>query len=226
MTCVYIPDSLCVWVSLGIFGNYCASVAWALHWLSITLDGQVWKPQLVETWCGLRCLEQASSRCRCSHEKLCDTAWRSCMTPFEASDLPWELRLRGLFPQIHLCHTCWLRPLLHFARASHGTWPGYDAPTRPLVFCKLHEADRWGRPRWRGCGSWARGSNLRTYKLVSLLCTTQCFLLMCSCFDVWMMVKIRPAQLQLHLQIGKIFFSLLPFFHRSTWRGGVASLIQ
>ena len=69
MTCVYIPDSLCVWVSLGIFGNYCASVAWALHWLSITLDGQVWKPQLVETWCGLRCLEQASSRCRCSHEE-------------------------------------------------------------------------------------------------------------------------------------------------------------
>jgi len=62
------------------------------------------------------------------------------------------------------------------------------------------------------------GSNLQTFKLVSLLCTTgrgsppQCFLLMCSCFDVWMMVELRPAQLQLHLQIGKIFFSLLPFF--------------
>lgn len=181
---------------------------------------------------GLGALNKQAVGVAAPMKRLCDTAWRSRMTPFEASDLPWELRLRGLFPQIHLCHTCWLRPLLHFARASHGTWPGYDAPTRPLVFCKLHEADRWGRPRWRGCGSWARGSNLQTYKLVSLLCTTgrgsppQCFLLMCSCFDVGMMVELRPAQLQLHLQIGKMFFSLLPFFHRSTWRGGDASLIQ
>ena len=111
------------------------SAGWAKRWLSMTLNGKVWKPQ--DGW-------------RKSTALLFSRAPLQVRTPIEISEL--ALRVRGLFPQIELCHACWLWQLLHFARAIHVAWPGYDAPTRPLVFCKLHEADRWGRPGQPYCG--------------------------------------------------------------------------